>query len=255
MSEPLDDFFDEPELIEEAAAPPPRKKRRPGGFLNLLSGIFVTGTLVVGLLFAIIFINPQSSLNPLPPTTLPALFLTWTPSPTPKPVLPSTWTPTPSPTVTETPTQIPIDTPLPTLENTPIPTADLESGTTFGKQNGSPTYEINTSHLDAGCNWLGAAGQIFDNDGAPVSGILVEAGGTLSGVEISGITLSGMAPDYGEGGYELILGDSPAASNGEIWIQLLDQANLPLSDKTYFQTFDSCDSNLIKINFVQTSAD
>lgn len=102
---------------------------------------------------------------------------------------------------------------------------------------------------------MGVAGQIFDNEGIPVSGILVEAGGTLAGLEISGITLSGMAPDYGEGGYELTLSDSPAASNGELWIQLLDQANLPLSEKIYFQTFDSCDSNLVKINFTQISTE
>ena len=77
----------------------------------------------------------------------------------------------------------------------------------------------------------------------------------MSGQEITGITLSGMAPDYGEGGYELTLRDSPAASNGELWIQLLDQANLPLSEKIYFQTFDSCDSNLVMIHFVQVSAE
>ena len=256
MSDPLDDFFDEPELMEDKPAPPPhRKKRKPGSFLNLLSGIFVSGTVVVALLFAIIFINPQSSLNPLPPTTLPALFLTYTPSPTPKPVLPSTWTPTPSPTITATETPMPTDTPIPTPENSPIPTADLDSGTTFGTQSGSPGYKINAFHLDAGCNWLGVAGQIFDNEGLPVSGIIVEAGGTLNGLTITGVTLSGMAPDYGEGGYELTLSDSPAASSGELWIQLLDQANLPLSEKIYFQTFDSCDSNLVKIDFVQTSSE
>jgi hypothetical protein len=255
MSDPLDDFFDEPEIIEDTPAPAPRRKGRPGCFLNLLSGIFVAGTLVVALLFAIIFINPQSSLNPLPPPTLPVLVLTNTPTPTPKGILPATWTPTPSPAPTATQTPIPTDTPIPTPENSPIPTADLESGTTFGIQNGSPTYEINTFHPDAGCNWLGVAGQIFDNEGTPVSGILVEAGGTLADLEISGITLSGMAPDYGEGGYELSLSDSPAASNGELWIQLLDQANLPLSEKIYFQTFDSCDSNLVMINFVQISTE
>jgi len=253
MSDPLDDFFDEPEVVEKTPPPPAPKKRRPGCLFNFLSGIFVAGTLVVALLFAIIFINPQSGLNPLPPTTLPALVLTNTPTPTPKGVLPPTWTPTPSPTLTPTFTPIPTETPSPTPEITAVPTADLESGTTFGIQDGSPAYKINTFHPNAGCSWLGVAGQIFDSEGAPVSGILVEAGGVLGGGELSVITLSGMAPDYGEGGFEINLGDSPIASEEEVWIQLLDQANLPLSEKIYFQTFDSCDSNLIKINFIQTS--
>jgi len=88
-----------------------------------------------------------------------------------------------------------------------------------------------------------------------VSGILVETGGFLGGIEISGLTLTGMAPDYGEGGYEIALSDSAISSDGDIWIQLLDQANLPLSEKIYFKTFDSCDSNLVKINFQQNLED
>lgn len=253
MSDPLDDFFDEPEPVPE---PPqrPRKKRRPGCFLNLLSGILVAGTVVVGLVFLLLFINPQSSLNPFPPPTVPVLVLTNTPTPTPKGVLPATWTPTPSPTLSATPSPTPTETSTPTPENSPIPTADLESGTTFGVQDGFPKYEINTYHPDAGCNWLGVAGQIFDSEDSAVSGILVEAGGTLGGLEVSGVTLTGMAPDYGEGGFEISLHTSPVASSDAVWIQLLDQANLPLSEKIYFQTFDSCDSNLIRINFVQIPA-
>jgi hypothetical protein len=85
-----------------------------------------------------------------------------------------------------------------------------------------------------------------------VTGVLVEASGTLQGEEIYRLALSGAAPDYGVGGYEIALSDSPIESNGEVWVQLLDQANLPLTDKIYLQTFDSCDSNLIRINFVQS---
>jgi hypothetical protein len=254
MTDAFDDFFEEPELIG-AQTPPPPKKRSSGGCLNLLSGIFVAGTIVVGLLFGIIFTNPQHDINPLPPTTLPALFLTYTPTP-PAKALPATWTQIPSPTLTVTVTlePTPTETPQPTLDNTPIPTADLESGVTFGKQDSSPSYEINTVHMDAGCNWLGVAGQIFDLDGQPISGILIEAGGNLGSQEVTRITLSGMAPNYGEGGYELAISDTPVVSDGDVWVQLLDQANLPLSDKIYFQTYDSCDSNLIKINFTQLNS-
>lgn len=244
MSTPMD-------LPEENEQIKPKRRQGAGCFINLLSGILVAGTMLVGLLFAIIFINPQSGLNPLPPTTLPALVLTNTPTPTPKGVLPSTWTPTVSPTATFTSTPIPSNTPEPTPEETPIPTIDLESGTTFNIQEGSPSYEKNSFHPDAGCNWLGVAGQVFDDEDTAVVGILVEAGGYLGEIEVSGLTLTGMAGDYGEGGYEIVLGDVPAASEGAIWIQLLDQANLPLTEKIYFQTFDSCDSNLVKINFAQ----
>ncbi|MCJ7717757.1 MAG: hypothetical protein MUO54_14730 [Anaerolineales bacterium] len=248
MSDPIEDFLEEKEQIA-----PVTKKRSGGGgcLLNVLSGIFVAGIVVVVLIFALIFINPQIGWNPLPPSTIPALVLTNTPTPTPKGVLPATWTPTLAPTITPTETLIPTDTPVPTPEETPIPAANLESGTSFSVQSGSPNHSENTIHTEAGCNWLGVAGQVFDSEGSPVSGILVESGGYLGDIEISGLTLTGMAPVYGDGGYEIILTDSPASSDGDIWIQLMDQANLPLSEKIYFQTFDSCDSNLVKINFEQ----
>ena len=246
----FDDLLDEPEPEEELEPVRPRKKRNLGGCLmNLLSGILVTGTLVVGLVFAIIFINPQSFINPLPPTTLPALVLTNTPTPTPRGVLPPTWTPTASPTLEPTDTPIPTDTPLPT--ETPIPTADLESGTTFTIQDGSPSFEVNFTHPDAGCSWLGVGGEVFDKDGEPVPGVLIEVGGSIGDESVEGLTLSGMASAFGESGYEITLGDGPADSNNTAYIQLLDQANLPLSEPIYFQTIDSCDSNLIRINFEQ----
>jgi len=173
MSDSLDEFFEEPEIIEEEQTSRPLKQRRPGGFLNLLSGIFVAGTIVVGLLFAMIFINPQSSLNPLPLTTMPGLFLTSTPSSTPKPVLPPTWTPMISPTDIPTLAPLPTNTPMSIIEKSPAPTADLERGVTYGKQDGSPTPEVDTVHTDAGCDWMRVAGQNYDMDDLPVSFQLV----------------------------------------------------------------------------------
>ena len=248
VEDPFEEFFEEPEL--ETTPAKPRLNINPVGcFFNILSGVLVTATLVVGLIFAIIFVNPQASLNPLPPTTMPVLFLTYTPSPTPKPVLPPTWTPTSPPTLEPTAPPQPSDTPHP--DTSPIPTADLESGTTFQLQEGSPKYEANMYHPEAGCDWLGVGGEILDSDGEPVPGVLIEAKGSLGGVEVSRLTLSGSAPDYGVAGYELPLINSSIESDSEVWIQLLDQANLPLSEKIYLRTFDSCDSNLIRINFVQ----
>ena len=63
--------------------------------------------------------------------------------------------------------------------------------------------------------------------------------------------MTGTAPEYGKGGYEFVLADQPIASTNTLWIQLLDQADLPLSDKIYFSTYDTCEQNLILINFQQ----
>lgn len=258
MANAFDDQTDDPfaEYFEEEE--PEYEEYKPGlnvdpvgCFLNAFTLVLIAATLLVGLIFTIIFSNPQSSLNPLPPTTMPVLFRTHTPSPTPKPILPPTWTPTiPAP---EQPTEAPQPTGTPLPTSTPVPTANLESGTTFQLQEGSPRYESNLYHPEAGCNWMGVGGEILDISGQPVPGVLVEARGTLGGEDIYRLTLSGAALDYGESGYEISLTDSPVESINEVWIQVLDQANLPLSEKIYLQTYDSCDSNLIIVNFEQVS--
>jgi hypothetical protein len=173
MSDALDEFFEEPEIKQEEHPPHHRAKGNPGGFLNLLSGLFQAGTIGVGLLFTIIFINPQSSLNPLPPISMPGLFLTYTPSSTPRSALPPTWTPTISATDTPTLEPSPTDTPMSIVENSLTPTADLESGLSSSKQDGSSTPETDTDHTGTRCNWLGDAGQIYDLDGISVNTELV----------------------------------------------------------------------------------
>ena len=55
----------------------------------------------------------------------------------------------------------------------------------------------------------------------------------------------------GVGYYEFTLNDSPVASKGTVWVQLVNQEFIPLSQKIYFDTFDACDKNLIIINYKQ----
>jgi hypothetical protein len=205
------------------------------------------------LIFGVLFINPQIYFNPFPPPTHPVLVLTNTPTPTPKGYLPATWTPTSSPTIIPTLTPIPSNTPEPTPEETPIPTLNLESDANFVLQEGSPIYETNTLRPEAGCNWLGVAGQVIDNSEAPVNGVLVEVTGLIGDTEISRLILTG--GDFGDGNYEIDLLESPAASEETVFIQLLDHANEPLSEKISFRTYDTCDSNLIKINFEQVEGE
>ena len=62
--------------------------------LNILSGIFVFLTLLFFIFFMIVFINPQSSLNPMPQATLPEVLVLPTKTATYK-QLPPTWTTSP----------------------------------------------------------------------------------------------------------------------------------------------------------------
>jgi hypothetical protein len=107
-------------------------------------------------------------------------------------------------------------------------------------------------HPEAGCNWIGVAGQVLDMTGAPVStGVVIQLSGVFNGQFIEKTSLTGIAPQYGQAGYEFYLGDTPVASNKTLWVQLLDQAAAPLSEKIYFETFGECARNLIFINFKQ----
>ena len=94
-------------------------------------------------------------------------------------------------------------------------------------------------------------GQAFDMQGAPIVGLTIQLGGSLAGEPVNLLSLTGTAVQYGPAGYEFSLGDKPAASNSTLWVQLLDQAGLPLSAKVYFDTFDDCSKNLVLINFRQ----
>jgi len=120
-------------------------------------------------------------------------------------------------------------------------------------QQGSPAAIDGAQfHPDAGCGWLGVAGQATSLNGESVKGLFIQLGGSLPGVKsLDNITMTGLAPQYGQGGFEITLSDQLIASSDMLWIQLLDQQNLPLSDRIYFDTYDDCTKNLIIIYFDQ----
>ena len=71
------------------------------------------------------------------------------------------------------------------------------------------------------------------------------------GDTVDKLVMTGLADEYGQGGFEFILANNLVATSGTLWIQLLDQQNLPISDRIYFDTFDDCEKNLIIIYFDQ----
>jgi len=147
-----------------------------------------------------------------------------------------------------TPTEIQDD------QATPTPVEPPEDGFPFVVQDppGEPLYIQNIHYPDLGCDWMGLGGQVFALNGAPLKFLTVHLGGTLGGGTLDVLTLTGTAPQYGEGGYEFTLADSVIASNDSVWVELLDQGGLPLSDKIYFDTFADCERNQILINYQQT---
>jgi hypothetical protein len=251
MEKDVFDYIDE----EDGSKAPDRS----GLVWNLLTILVLLTTLVIAGLFIALFINPNMSINPFPPPTMPVRLALDTPTSTPVSVLPPTWTPAFNPTATQVNLPEPTQMPVPT-EEVQEDLEEEEDLVVYGDMpvvlhDGSPEYIPSTSfHPGLGCDWMGVAGQVIDVDGAPVLGLIVEVGGLLDGKRIGEPTLlqaTGLATAYGDAGYEIQLADEPIESNGSLWIQILDQAGLPLSEKVYFYTHKDCERNLIIIYFKQ----
>ncbi|MBN1315299.1 MAG: hypothetical protein JXA42_07520 [Anaerolineales bacterium] len=184
---------------------------------------------------------------------------TWTPSatsqpsntPTPRgtathtltPSLTPTFNPTKTPTPTETPTQTPTETPTPGPSPTPSQT---RSPYPFTVDPNSPLYTANYAN-NAGCNWLGVAGQVFDMDGNPVP-----SGAYVIQVTENGLyeqTYTGGALAYGPSGWEIFINNVPRVNTHRI--QLFSPSGTPVSEVYEFSTRASCNQNLVIINFVQ----
>ncbi len=241
--------------------PPPPTPNRTGETLwNFLTGLLVVGIIAALVIVALIYLNPRSALNPFPPPThIPTLA-----APTLLPL--ATQAPTFTPAVV-----LPTKAPTATLPDQPTPTAILATpaGTLTGPTL-TPTVKGSSSFafipypepiaIDAslrspsrGCQWMGVGGQAFDLRGNPIPlGIEVQLAGYLDGKPIAITSLTGTATLlYGPSGYELTLADKPIASKGSLWIRLIDQAGMALSDRIYFDTYADCNKNLIIINFTQ----
>jgi hypothetical protein len=103
--------------------------------------------------------------------------------------------------------------------------------------------------LDAGCDWQGVGGTVDDQNSSPIIGIVVRLAGTYDGKFVELTTISGISPEYGKSGFEFVLGDTPMDSRDKLYVQLLDQAGLPLSEEIYIDTSSDCKENLVLVRF------
>jgi hypothetical protein len=114
----------------------------------------------------------------------------------------------------------------------------------YEKPPSSPIYPTNYANT-AGCNWLGIAGQVFNANGQPLTGVLVH----LESPNLHVNTLTGAATQYGAGYYEFVLGAMPVVTTATYRVQLLSLNGNPLSALYTIPTLGDCAKNLVLVNF------
>jgi hypothetical protein len=242
----------------KSASYPPRKRKPSVLIWNVLTILVLVTTLCIISIFTLIYFDPNSSINPFPPPTLFPSIAPPTATVTPRFTLVPSWTPTDAEPLVISNT-MDTETPVPTDVPEASPTAEAPAtipppgGYAFQVQQGSQSViSWTTFHPDASCDWSAVAGQATSLNGESVRGLFVQLGGTLLGTDaLNKLTMTGLADEYGPGGFEFVLANSLVASEGNLWIQLLDQQNLPISDRIYFNTYADCEKNLVIITFDQ----
>lgn len=210
----------------------------------LLSGLVLVLLVGCGWLSLPQLGNPQ----PAMPSATPAENPTDLPEPTATLRLPSRNTPTPD---VAQPQEVQ-DTPGVESQPETAPVISQVEDPLYVVQPGTPTQVTNFLFPDAGCSYLGIAGQVFDINGQPVEGLIVEVSGQLDGNEVLQLVLTGSSTRLGPGGYEIRLAERALASEATLSIQVFDLAGLALSDAIAFNTSDACDANQILLNFTAT---
>jgi hypothetical protein len=246
------DFREEP--VEE---PPERK---PGKLLLRLGTIyFLISTLALAAFFVIVFLDPNSSLNPFPPPTPTATpetqsqALDDTAGSVAESAVPPAETATPTldsedETAMPTVTTAPYPTPTDVILATPISSETPEASLFFSAQEGSPSY----LPYSGGCDGLYVAGNVIDIDNNPVMLMTIRAAGTLGDQTIDLEALSGSDPDYTASGWEIKLSDTLVDTSGTLSVALYAQGSrAPVSDIIFFDTFNDCSKNLVVVNYVQ----
>jgi hypothetical protein len=232
-----------------------RRAEAPMQIWDMLSIMVLILTVCLVGYFALVFINPASSLNFLPPGGGP--FGNPMPSFTVTPLqLEPTWTASPTLQVTPSDTPRPTFTPLPTNTSFSLvpPTKTPRPSATPTKPrapfSGSFTQVDSTViHPELACNWAGIGGTVVDANNSPVIGTVVVLRGTLNGSTIEQQTVSGINKEYGPSGFEFVLGTAPVQSNNTLYVQLVDQQNIPLSDPVQITTSTDCSKNLVMVRF------
>jgi hypothetical protein len=216
---------------------------------DLLSILVLITTVCLVLYFGLVFINPNSELNPLAPGKLGPKTPTFTVTPI---QLEATWTA--SPTLALTPSSTPRPTFTPFLTDTPPslfpPTRTPKPTSTPKLPFSASTSQVESTLIypDLACNWAGIGGTVVNANNSSIIGQVIVLRGSLDGKIVEQQTVSGINKAYGESGFEFVLGNAPIAST-TLYVQLVDLNGLPLSDKISVPTSSDCAKNLVLVRF------
>jgi hypothetical protein len=115
-------------------------------------------------------------------------------------------------------------------------------------QGDTPVNLPNFVQPAAGCDWNGIGGQVFDLDGAPITGVVVRANGNIDHNTVTLYALSGSAAQFGPAGYLFTLADHSVIS-GTVTLELLDINGAPRADPLVVHTINDCQKNLTIVNW------
>jgi len=192
---------------------------------NLLTVLFLLGTVGMAALVVMIAQNPYTPLNPFPPFTPLPVVITAT-------FLPATPLPTGTIAPTATFTPLAVDT-----------SGTLQAVFSFKLAHEQPVYSPNAN--EKGCNWSSIAGTVTDSQGGALDRYRIH----VTGNNLNETVFSGAALTFGEGGFELFLNGTPQAQT--YTVQLLDPQSKPLSPAYSVATKESCDQNVAVLQFIQ----
>ena len=224
-----------------------------GGDSTYRIGIAVVAVaaLLLVAFYGVVLVNPQTPLNPFPPTrqqataivqaaATPTLPPTWTPTvtvtatvtSTAVPTATATITPTNTPTITPVPTETLTPTVTPTETNTPEPTSTPEPTATPKP----PLYVWSDMLAGPDCSWSGLFGVVRSLTDMPLEGVQVHLW-TEQGLDLTS------GPTDVNGNYLIPVANQPLAAR---WFVQVLEAGKPQSAVLVFETSKGCENGLQK---------
>lgn len=118
----------------------------------------------------------------------------------------------------------------------------------FAQQSGTPIGIKNFIVPEDECNWMGVGGQVFDQPGNSLTGLVVKVEGIIDGQQILVYSITGGTMQLGPGGYLIKLANRPINSTESMSLQVLDIGGNAISPRLGFPTYGDCSRNLILLN-------